>query len=166
MANHVVTIYTRSIFDDDIEDGSIDDFSDESSSVIEIASERVDMLVRLIGEGLDLADGHYSKIGDDEGAVGYRETIDNEDPNIIRFNLVYVIDQGSRNLKAYDIEVKAAPESNKVYLSTCPYMPFFTTILDMYNGDEAQKIDVSMHQAIEDLSTGWLCKRLIDNNAI
>ncbi|PST94042.1 hypothetical protein C9I87_12280 [Photobacterium iliopiscarium] len=163
MLNHVVTTYTRSIFDDDIEEGSVDDFSDESALVINVSSDRADMLSMLIEKGIALADGGYHLI-DDENRIGYRAAIDSKDTNIIRFNLVHITDQDLRHLNAYDIEVIAAADDKKVYISTMPYMPFFTTILDMYNGDEAQKIDASIQQAIEDLSLGWLCHHLADNN--
>lgn len=166
MTNHVVTTYTRSIFDDDIEDGSIEDFSDESSSVTDVPFERAEVLAMLIEKGVDLADGHYHTIGDDDKLVGYRATIDDKDPNIIRFNLVHLVDQESRTLKAYDVEVKAVPENNKLYISTMPHMPFFTTILDMYSGEEAQNIDASMQQTIDILAKGWLFNRLMDKNKI
>ncbi|WP_058119947.1 hypothetical protein [Photobacterium kishitanii] len=166
MTNHVVTTYTRSIFDDDIEDGSIEDFSDESSFVTDVPFERADMLAMLIEEGVDLAEGQYHSMGDSDKLVGYRATIDDKDPNTIRFNLVHIIDKESRNLKAYDIEVKVEPESNKLYVSTIPYLPFFTTILDMYSGEEAQAIDESIQQTIDSLAQGWLFKRLIDNTEI
>ncbi|MCD9526793.1 hypothetical protein [Photobacterium carnosum] len=163
MLDHVVTTYTRSIFDDDLEDGSIDDFSEESALVMDVSSERADTLAMLIEKGIALTDGGYHLI-DDENRIGYRATVDLKDASIIRFNLVHITSEDSRHLNAYDIEVIAAADDNKVYISTMPYMPFFTTILDMYNGDEAQKIDASIQQAIEDLSLGWLCYHLADNN--
>ena len=78
--------------------------------------------------------------------------------------LNHVVTTYTRSIFDDDIEVIAAADDKKVYISTMPYMPFFTTILDMYNGDEAQKIDASIQQAIEDLSLGWLCHHLVDNN--
>ncbi|MEC6797011.1 hypothetical protein VXS03_08110 [Photobacterium sp. S4TG1] len=164
MLNHVATTYTRSIFDDDIEEGSIDDFSDESALVVSVSSDRADMLSMLIEKGIVLTEGCYRTI-DSENQVGYRAAVDSKDANIIRFNLVHITDQDSRYLNAYDIEVIAAADDKKVYISIIPYMPFFTTILDMYNGNEAQKIDASIQQAIDDLSLGWLCYHLVDNNA-
>ncbi|SMY33529.1 hypothetical protein [Photobacterium andalusiense] len=164
MTNHIVTTYTRSIFDDDIEEDSIEDFSDEPSSVTVVSFDRAEMLVRVIREGVDLADGKYNTVGEDENRVGYRATLDDKNANNIRFNLVHLIDKESRNLKAYDIEVKAVPKSNKLYISIMPYMPFFTTILDMYDGNEAQQIDALMQQAIDNLAKGWLFQRLMDNN--
>lgn len=166
MTNHIVTTYTRSIFDDDIEEDSIEDFSDEPSSVTVVSFDRAEMLARVIQEEVDLADGKYNTFDEDDNRVGYRATFDNKDVNRIRFNLVHLIDKESRNLKAYDIEVKAVPESNTLYISIMPYMPFFTTILDMYDGNEAQQIDALMQQAIATLAEGWLFKRLMDNNEI
>ncbi|PSW34157.1 hypothetical protein C9J21_06165 [Photobacterium phosphoreum] len=166
MTNHIVTTYTRSIFDDELEDGTIEDFSDESLSVTEVDHEQVDNLAALIGKGKGLADGHYQAISDDVKRVGYRATLDNKDLNTIRFNLVHPTDQESRYLSAYDIEVTAVSESNTLYISIMPHMPFFTTILDMYSGDEAQKIDSAMQQAIDTLAKGWLFKRSMDNSHI
>ena len=159
MTNHIVTTYTRSIFDDDIED-----FTDEPCSVTAVSFERTEMLAIVVREGLDLADGQYKTFGEDENLVGYRATLDDKDVNSIRFNVVHLIDQDSRHLKAYDIDAKVVTEGKKLYVSMIPSMPFFTTILDMYSGEEAQKIDASIQQAIEDLSLGWLFNRLDKNN--
>ena len=164
MTNHIVTTYTRSIFDDDIEDGSIEDFSDEPCSVTAVPFDRAEMLAIVVREGLDLADGQYKTFGEDENLVGYRVTLDDKDANSIRFNVVHLIEQDSRHLKAYDIEAKVVTESKKLYVSMIPSMQFFTTVLDMYSGEEAQKIDASIQQAIEDLSLGWLFNRLDKNN--
>lgn len=164
MTSYSVKTYTRSIFDDDFEDDSIDDFCDDSLSVTDVCSEQADMFVTLIDNGIAVVDDSYHRMGDAPIRVGYRAVIDDNDLNIIRVNLVHIIDQGSRNLKAYNIEVKAVPETNTLYISIMPYMPFFTTILDMYDANKAQQIDALMQQAIDTLAKGWLFKRLLDKN--
>ena len=164
MTSYSVKTYTRSIFDDDFEDDSIDDFCDDSLSVTDVCSKQADMFVTLIDNGIAVVDDSYHMLGDAQIRVGYRAVIDDNDLNIIRVNLVHIIAQGSRNLKAYNIEVKAMPETSTLYISIMPYMPFFTTILDMYDANKAQQIDALMQQTIDTLDKGWLFKRLMNNN--